>query len=172
MIATIPELLFTSSILIAAILLLRALLGGRIGARAQYALWLAVALRLLLPFSLPASSSVMNIPRAAGGRSVHHRTGHLPHARYRRGAGAGGSIHRTGNQTGIRRSFPAFPPLGGRYAGHRRMVPVCQSPLLAAAARQPCPARGTYHPNARCRSIGWRDSPPPVSSVSSTRPST
>ena len=41
--------LITSSILILAVAALRPLLRGRIDPRIQYALWLAVALRLLLP---------------------------------------------------------------------------------------------------------------------------
>ncbi len=61
------ELLMTSTVLILAVFLLRRLFGARIPARLQYALWLLVALRLLCPFSLSASSlSVMNAaPRAA-----------------------------------------------------------------------------------------------------------
>lgn len=54
------EILITSSVLIAAILVLRRLLRGRVNPRLQYALWLLVALRLLVPFSVPAATSVMN----------------------------------------------------------------------------------------------------------------
>lgn len=55
------ELLISSSILIIVIFLLRTILGKYIGHRAQYALWLLVLIRLLLPISLPESSaSVMN----------------------------------------------------------------------------------------------------------------
>ena len=61
------ELLITSSILILAITLVRALLRKRVGARLIYALWLLAALRLLLPFELmPSPVSVMNAaPRSA-----------------------------------------------------------------------------------------------------------
>lgn len=57
------EVLITSSLLISAIALLRALLKNRVSARLIYALWLVAALRLMLPFSLFESPvSVMNAP--------------------------------------------------------------------------------------------------------------
>lgn len=46
------EILISSSVLILALALLRLVLRGRISARLQYALWLLVALRLLVPVSL------------------------------------------------------------------------------------------------------------------------
>ena len=55
------ELIITSSILILVVLLLRFLLRGRISRRVQYALWLVVALRLLVPISAPAPTSVLNV---------------------------------------------------------------------------------------------------------------
>lgn len=64
MIASVSELLVTSSVLILALLVLRQLLRGRISRRLQYSLWGLAALRLLLPFSLPAGSSVMNLSSA------------------------------------------------------------------------------------------------------------
>lgn len=64
MIASVTELLVTSSVLILALLVLRLLLRGRISRRLQYSLWGLVVLRLLLPFSLPSGSSVMNLPTA------------------------------------------------------------------------------------------------------------
>ena len=64
MIASVLELLVTSSVLILALLVLRQLLRGRISRRLQYSLWGLAALRLLLPFSLPAGSSVMNLSSA------------------------------------------------------------------------------------------------------------
>ena len=55
------EIFLTSSVLIAALALMRLLLRGRIHPRLQYALWLLVAVRLLLPVSLVKSPvSVMN----------------------------------------------------------------------------------------------------------------
>ena len=45
------EILFTSSILILVLGLLRYLLRGRINLHLQYALWLLVAVRLLVPLS-------------------------------------------------------------------------------------------------------------------------
>ena len=55
------EVLVSSSVLIAALTVLRFFLRGKISARLQYALWLLAALRLLLPVSLFSSSvSVMN----------------------------------------------------------------------------------------------------------------
>lgn len=60
------EILLTSSVLILAVALLRRLLRGRIDPRIQYALWLLVALRLLIPGSLfPAPVSVMGAAEAA-----------------------------------------------------------------------------------------------------------
>lgn len=56
------ELIVTSSMLILIIIGLRFLLRGRISSRLQYALWLLVAIRRLLPFSLFESpASVMNL---------------------------------------------------------------------------------------------------------------
>ena len=49
------DILITSSVLIAAILLLRFLFRSTISRRAQYALWLLVALRLLIPASIGSS---------------------------------------------------------------------------------------------------------------------
>lgn len=55
------EILLTSSILILVLGVLRYLLRGRINLHLQYALWLLVALRLLVPISLPATPwSVLN----------------------------------------------------------------------------------------------------------------
>ena len=48
------EILITSSVLIAALLLLRRVFRKSISRRAQYALWALVLLRLLVPFNLPA----------------------------------------------------------------------------------------------------------------------
>ena len=49
------EILLTSSVLILALLALRSLFRERISRRVQYALWGLAALRLLVPFSLPAA---------------------------------------------------------------------------------------------------------------------
>lgn len=49
------ELLITSSLLIVSVLLLRLLFRRRISRRVQYALWLVVAARLLIPVNLPAA---------------------------------------------------------------------------------------------------------------------
>ncbi|MBD5531868.1 MAG: hypothetical protein HDQ98_06665 [Lachnospiraceae bacterium] len=55
------DLLIGSSVLILFVLLLRAVMGGKISFRMRYALWLVVALRLALPFALPGSPlSIMN----------------------------------------------------------------------------------------------------------------
>lgn len=61
------EILLTSSVLILALAAARRLLRGRIDPRLQYALWLLVALRLLLPGTLVQSPvSVMNaVPQTA-----------------------------------------------------------------------------------------------------------
>lgn len=48
------EILLTSSVLILALLLLRLLFRKTISRQVQYALWGLVALRLLVPVSLPA----------------------------------------------------------------------------------------------------------------------
>lgn len=56
------ETIITSSLLILIILALRYLLRGRISSQLQYALWLLVAIRLLLPFPLFENPvSVMNV---------------------------------------------------------------------------------------------------------------
>ena len=55
------EVLITSSVLIVAIVIIRAVLKKRVSSRLIYALWLVAALRLMLPFSLaPSPVSVMN----------------------------------------------------------------------------------------------------------------
>lgn len=59
------EIAFSSSVLILAVLCVRALAGGRVPMRLRYALWLPVLVRLLLPFSLPGSPlSVLNAVEA------------------------------------------------------------------------------------------------------------
>nr|WP_242834017.1 M56 family metallopeptidase [Desulfitobacterium hafniense] len=65
---TMLEVIITSSVLILMVVALRRLLRGRISSRLQYALWLLVAIRLLLPFSLFESPiSVLNaLPRQSG----------------------------------------------------------------------------------------------------------
>jgi bla regulator protein blaR1 len=50
----------TTSAIGLVIVLLRLILRGRLPALAQYALWLLVLLRLLLPFSLPSEASILN----------------------------------------------------------------------------------------------------------------
>ncbi len=52
------EVLITSSVLILGITALRVLAGDRLSGRVRYALWLAVALRLLLPFLFLAAPSL------------------------------------------------------------------------------------------------------------------
>ena len=60
--ATVFEVLVTSSVMILGILCLRKLTMGKISMRVRYAFWLLVAVRLLLPVSLGTSSvSVMNL---------------------------------------------------------------------------------------------------------------
>ena len=55
------EVLISSSVLILALALLRILLRGKISPRLQFALWLLVAVRLLVPVSIGQSAaSVMN----------------------------------------------------------------------------------------------------------------
>ena len=61
------EILLTSSVLILALALLRRLLRGRISLRLQYALWLLVALRLLVPVSIGHSAiSLLNWTEGKG----------------------------------------------------------------------------------------------------------
>ena len=56
------EMIVTSSTLILATFLLRRLTNGKISMRLRYALWLAAALRLMLPVSVGESAvSVMNL---------------------------------------------------------------------------------------------------------------
>lgn len=55
-------IILSSSILIAVVISLRYVLKGKISPRLQYGLWLLVAIRLLLPFNIAASTiSVLNI---------------------------------------------------------------------------------------------------------------
>ena len=51
--STVPQWALTSSLLILAVLLIRALLGEKISLRARYVLWAVVLLRLLVPVQLP-----------------------------------------------------------------------------------------------------------------------
>jgi beta-lactamase regulating signal transducer with metallopeptidase domain len=65
------QVLVSSSVLILALAGLRPLLRGRIRPRVQYALWLLVALRLLLPVTLPASpASVLNLVRVPAAQAA------------------------------------------------------------------------------------------------------
>ena len=62
------ERMVTSSVLILVLCALRVLLRGRVSARVMYALWLLVALRLLLPAGLVESpASIMNVVPGAQG---------------------------------------------------------------------------------------------------------
>ena len=55
------QVLLTSSLLILILALLRRVLRGRVSLRLQYALWVLVAVRLLVPVSFGSSSvSVLN----------------------------------------------------------------------------------------------------------------
>lgn len=69
------EMMVTSSVLILAILFLRKVTQGRISMRFRYALWLAAALRLMLPVSIGSSVlSVMNlVPQRLWGISAQSR---------------------------------------------------------------------------------------------------
>ena len=59
-------ILISSSVLIAALLILRAIFAHSISRRVQYALWGLVLLRLLIPVNLPSSAlSVLNLGQAA-----------------------------------------------------------------------------------------------------------
>lgn len=73
-------ILITSSILILLIAALRPLLRGRIDPRIQYALWLAAALRLLLPGSLftSAYSALALLERADRGAEIVETIGQTP----------------------------------------------------------------------------------------------
>ena len=74
------NIIVTSSVLILIIITLRFLLRGKISLRLQYALWVLVALRLLVPFSLSAGSiSVMNIvPDLNDNTAIANRQGMEP----------------------------------------------------------------------------------------------
>ena len=61
------EILLTSSVLILALLLLRVLFRSAVSRRIQYALWLLVLVRLLVPVSLPgADFSVLSAAEPVG----------------------------------------------------------------------------------------------------------
>lgn len=59
------DLVVSSSVLILFVIMMRIIFRRRIGHRLRYALWLIVAVRLALPFTLPGSPvSIMNfVPR-------------------------------------------------------------------------------------------------------------
>lgn len=66
------EMVITSSVLICMVLLLRALVRGRVSRGVQYALWLVVLLRLALPFPLLDSPvSVMNLADMGTGPAAY-----------------------------------------------------------------------------------------------------
>ncbi len=79
-------ILITSSLLILLIAALRPLLRGRIDPRVQYALWLAVALRLLIPVNLftSAYSALALLERADRGTALVETIGqaHIPAQSY------------------------------------------------------------------------------------------
>lgn len=68
------DVIFTSSVLILAILAIRALVKGKVPAKLQYALWLLAALRLMVPGTLGSSSisvlHLLQIPVATESDSV------------------------------------------------------------------------------------------------------
>ena len=64
------EILLTSSVLILALLLLRLLFRKTISRQVQYALWGLVALRLLVPVSLPAMEHNVLTAAESGRRPV------------------------------------------------------------------------------------------------------
>ncbi|MBE7002935.1 MAG: M56 family metallopeptidase [Ruminococcaceae bacterium] len=77
------DILITSSVLILTILLIRFFFRSTIARRAQYALWLLVALRLLVPANLPAiehnvlsvaeqTETIQNIEALRGVNSIEH----------------------------------------------------------------------------------------------------
>lgn len=71
MTAAVFEILITSSVLILGIFGLRKLTMGKIGMRIRYAMWLLVAVRLLIPFSMGTSPvSVMNLFPGIGQESI------------------------------------------------------------------------------------------------------
>ena len=75
------EIIITSSVLILVVLLLRRLLRGKISLRLQYALWVLVLLRLLLPvFPIESPVSLMNAaaPMANTAARVLGRMGYTP----------------------------------------------------------------------------------------------
>ena len=65
-------ILITSSLLILVLIALRYLLQGKISPRVQYALWLLVVVRLLVPISLPGTAfSVLNLLPQTQAAEVH-----------------------------------------------------------------------------------------------------
>lgn len=80
------DLILTSSVLILAILLIRFLFRNTISRRVQYALWLVVLLRLLLPVNLPALAhnvlSTAKPVRETISAAVERPVYRLPYASY------------------------------------------------------------------------------------------
>ncbi len=74
------ETIITSSVLITVLILLRHFFKGKISLRLQYALWLLVAVRLLIPFSiLDSSLSVLNIVELSSQTERTESPAVLPH---------------------------------------------------------------------------------------------
>ena len=61
LLTVISEITIQASILIAVVMLLRLLFGKKLDKRLQYYLWIPVALRLLLPFSIESELSLLNL---------------------------------------------------------------------------------------------------------------
>ncbi len=71
------EWIVTSCVLILGVIGLRFLLKGKISLRLQYALWLLVLLRLLIPVSPPSTISIMNlVPKT---EALPQNTGYVAH---------------------------------------------------------------------------------------------
>lgn len=69
-ISALAEITLQSSLLIAAALLLRSIFGAKTDKRLRYYIWLPVLLRLVLPFSVRSSVSVMNLFTPAAENAV------------------------------------------------------------------------------------------------------
>lgn len=165
------EMLITSSVLILVMALLRYLLRGRISLRLQYALWLVVAARLLVPVSLPGSRiSVLNVvPQAVQEAGRGAELGLL----------AGEKLESTGKNPGKNPNFGGvYPPVSGLDSPEKDPVEVSDGthsdPVFPGASTQgeaaPLPAGNNSQgldqtpllPQEGHPSVGWGQALPMV----------
>lgn len=193
-------ILLTSSVLILALILLRTLLRGHISLRLQYALWLLVAVRLLVPFELGQSAfSILSLADRAqetpavqaietvGELSLPAQSFEDAYAQVveeyeSRGIDVGsltGSDREALDYEAQSRmagpTLPSFSPLlpaGSIWRGPLPWQPGSWPPMHASAGYCAAGRSRRLSPAAPCQSLWWKGFPPPVSLGCCARPST